>query len=366
MSPQTNGSYSRASSTDSSRHSTLRGSVAQGSPHGAGTFPAQVECTADEEVWAPDGDMYVLSQNQGVRVLFRIDRHLLASRSPTLAKSIAAEVQDGVELEDATEVACSFDPLPVWAVDEHATDLRFFLHAMLQPPPHVLNAAHRGSCIPFEEAVAVARLAHRFDVRPALDAALRHLTAFYTTAFGAYHDFSHSAALDVPGDECAVAAIQIARLTDTPSVLPLAFYACALVGCPEGAGPRASVEWRRADGRVERLSVEDERVYAAGARALREAAAALHAEVYGGNGCCQEPACELTGRMLFSLTKEYDVYLMTRRQNLPVTALCRECAVNVRAQTERVRVTLWNRIPGMFGLPEPCDGGLSSCESCTM
>ncbi|KAH9916571.1 uncharacterized protein BXZ73DRAFT_105765 [Epithele typhae] len=319
-----------------------------------GVSTPSIECTADEEVWVANGDMYVIGQ--GAHILFRVDSHLLASRSPTLSKSIHTEVQVGVRLKDVEWLGDNcFDSLPVWIVDQDTKVLRFFLKAMMQPPHRVLNAVYRGARIPFEEVVAVARLAHRFDVRHALHAALQHLTKFYTTDFRSHHDHSHSRDLDVPSDECAVAAIQIARLTNTPSILPLAFYLCSLHECPNGyLDPRLRMrfEWRPLHGPVEDLPAEDRDVCLKGVWELCEAMVGRYEKVYDGGAGCREE-CARARRRLFEATNAHGEYLMTRREEVAVDGLCGKCAADVRARMRRIRVALWNGIPGFFSLPVP-------------
>ncbi|EJF60290.1 hypothetical protein DICSQDRAFT_63386 [Dichomitus squalens LYAD-421 SS1] len=106
----------------------------------------------------------------------------------------------------------------------------------------------------FDQVSALVRLAHKYGVQDVLDRSLRALQdARYTK------DFSRYLELELDPTECdvkispvhAIGAVNLAQLTQTSALLPLALYDCCQYGGDVLDG------WRRDDGEVEYLSRED-------------------------------------------------------------------------------------------------------------
>nr|VWP00253.1 N/A [Ganoderma boninense] len=103
----------------------------------------------------------------------------------------------------------------------------------------------------FNELSAVIRLTHKYNVSQVEEQALSSLHEFdFPTSFSAYSN-------PLPGSPLAVdpwlniAIVNLARLTDTPSLLPLALFRCTYLGSNLFDG------WTREDGTVEHLAEAD-------------------------------------------------------------------------------------------------------------
>ncbi len=99
------------------------------------------------------------------------------------------------------------------------------------------------------------RLAHKYDIQAVQDQALAYIQEHcYTTDFAIYSSpaaKSKSASSIELLPVHSIGAVNLARLTDTPSILPLALYHCASLGSALLDG------WTRENGIVEHLAPAD-------------------------------------------------------------------------------------------------------------
>ena len=73
---------------------------------------------------------------------------------------------------------------------------------------------------------AILRLGHKYELQGLYDQAMDYLTTYYTISFDAWADGLNTAQWQ-PDPVDAITAINLARLTNTTSILPSAFYICA-------------------------------------------------------------------------------------------------------------------------------------------
>ena len=99
----------------------------------------------------------------------------------------------------------------------------------------------------------IVRLDHKYELNSLYEQAMGYLTTYYTTDFNSWANGSHASDWE-PEPIHAISAINLARLTNTPSILPAAFYICATLG------PDIAVGFARAVGSYERLAPEDLRL----------------------------------------------------------------------------------------------------------
>lgn len=104
---------------------------------------------------------------------------------------------------------------------------------------------------PFDELSAVIRLAHKYSIPQVQVQALASLEEYgFVTSFEAYSRTSPNSQFSFKR-AYNIGVVNLARLTDTPSLLPLALYECAYLGSTVLDG------WTRGDGTVEHLSHAD-------------------------------------------------------------------------------------------------------------
>ena len=107
--------------------------------------------------------------------------------------------------------------------------------------------------VPLEVLASLIRIAHKYVVRDVLDDALSRLKKYYTNDLSAWQDSGTRARYVSAEDADAPIVIQLARLTDTPSLLPTAFLACTELMTEYRANPDGSFEYPAAS-----LSVPDQ------------------------------------------------------------------------------------------------------------
>lgn len=206
---------------------------------------------------------------------------------------------------------------------------------------------------------AIVRLSHKYQIDHLLAQGLALLMEQYTDDFETWNTPDRTlpiAARDVD----AITAINIARLTNTPSLLPLACLAASRAGT---GMLRGCVR----DGRVvERLAFPDIERVLNGRAAWCEASSKAIARVFAPDdvsvGCPERRRCM---RILASMAGALDVILDKMYRSMAVYAwasefdeedevtgckLCDSCRDMVDARELEERKRLWNELPAMFNL----------------
>ncbi|KAH9916592.1 uncharacterized protein BXZ73DRAFT_53770 [Epithele typhae] len=293
--------------------------------------------THDDEFWLNDGTIVLVCQTIG----FRVYRELLAHQSPVFANMLESSTPSSEE---------SYQGLPVVQLSDSPTDLRHFLGALL-PKRHILCAECSYLSRMLIDKLFIAatiRLAHKYDVSSLLLQALEPLKEYYAVTFDEWCNPHARYALSVDTRSCAIAAVNLARLTDTPSVLPLALYDCCLLGSAILDG------WQNEDGVTEHLNTADLRLCLDARERLAQKNVLAFFSVYAVAvevECRNRSGCEKTLRGMVQAGQagvgkcEILVDLL-----LPHPPMCDACerALAGRARLERRR--LWERLPEILGV----------------
>ncbi|PIL26538.1 hypothetical protein GSI_12296 [Ganoderma sinense ZZ0214-1] len=299
------------------------------------------------EIWFDDGNIVLVAE----KTAFRIYRGLLVAQSTVFSDMFASSTSSPHETFDGSTPSTS---------------------------PQVENKLSPTKEEPlrtFDEVSAVIRLAHKYHIPQVQHQALSFLREHHFTH--SFPAFSHPLAPPgAGGAEIAIApvhaigAVNLARLTDTPSMLPLALYRCAYLG----AGALLD-GWTRADGTVERLSDADLRLCLAARVALANERFFLVSRVLDATPSAR---CPKRGRchtnLLHMLTRAMREREVVRAEEEEAEAdpdsgggvlrdwglliekfrdgkaLCGSCVEELgrRAVNERKRV--WNRLPEVLGI----------------
>ena len=97
---------------------------------------------------------------------------------------------------------------------------------------------------------AIVRLSHKYELDALHDWAMGYLTTYYTSSFDAWSNGDNAAQWQ-PDPVHAITAVNLARLTNTSSILPTAFYICATLS------PNVLLRVPPQDGSTEQLTPED-------------------------------------------------------------------------------------------------------------
>ena len=189
--------------------------------------------TRHEEFWFDDGSVVLVAQNTA----FRVFRTLLAAQSTVFADMLSSSSPNAEEM---------FEGCPVVHLSDSPQDAAHLLHVLLpksqrtyvlhpklstvvfttQFAPHTRLYA-REPLFSFPQISAIIRLAHKYHVQDVLDQAVLALEEYFTSDFATWDSDGIAVAFK---PRHAIAVVNLARLVDIPSLLPVAFYECALLG----------------------------------------------------------------------------------------------------------------------------------------
>ncbi|PIL26545.1 hypothetical protein GSI_12303 [Ganoderma sinense ZZ0214-1] len=226
------------------------------------------------DFWLDDGNLILLAGDTA----FRVYKGLLTKNSAVFADMFAAGSADATE---------TFDGCPVVRLPDHPKDLRDFLQYLM--PCSKLTLCKGRPVSDFAELHAAFHLAHKYQCPDVETRALSVLKRFYTPHFSDYAYFDASkAGLVRPPRNAAIAAVNIARLTETPSMLPFALYEVCTLEDHMVDG------YTRRDGSVEHLTTADLKL-CLGARGQLAKQTAFYLkgvfEANPGEGCAHTTQC---------------------------------------------------------------------------
>ncbi|PIL26543.1 hypothetical protein GSI_12301 [Ganoderma sinense ZZ0214-1] len=298
----------------------------------------QQQFTRHADFWLDDGNLILIAGDTA----FRVYQGLLKKVSSVFADMFATGSADATE---------TFDGCPVVRLPDHPKDLSDFLQYLM---PCSKLTLHDGLPVSdFAELHAAVHLAHKYQCPDVETRALSVLKKFYTPRFtnrssGPY--YTPEGFANRPSMSAAIAAVNIARLTDTPSMLPFALYeACTLE-------ERILDGYERRDGSVEHLAHKDLRLCLRARGELAKQLALFIQDVFrtGPSAECESPpqcsaalntVCDevqvdvLGGCRIFDFaTDEVSVLL------------CKECVTWIRLREEVERKTVWDMLPHTFGM----------------
>ncbi|KAM5539652.1 hypothetical protein V8D89_006761 [Ganoderma adspersum] len=320
----------------------------------------------DRDYWFEDGTLILVCQG----VAFKVYKGLLAEHS-TVFRSMFHVAQGKPETDELV------DGCPVVTLYDSPNDLRELFQLIYPLSTNLKFGTAQKVDISFISAII--RLDHKYELKGMYEQAMSYLTTYYTTNFDALVD-GRNAAQWQPDPTHAIGAINLARLTNTTSVLPLAFYICATLG------PDIARGFVREDGSVERLSPEDMRLcLEMKARLAAENAhtafllfrpVAQHCSNSSGHMYCAElwrkilehaglskaPHPVASERALDSWLENADclpaptppgpgvTFSMYMSSYSPQRTLCKGCKGHLQARDRELRRQIWKRLPEFVGL----------------
>ncbi|KAI0691704.1 hypothetical protein C8Q76DRAFT_660872 [Earliella scabrosa] len=309
-----------------------------------------------EEFWLEDGNLVLVARD----TVFRVYRQLLASQSPIFADMFASS---------SVEASETLDGCPVVRLSDSPQDLVHLLRVLL---PRTQRSVYRDNEVPpmtFNQISAMVRLAHKYGIEDVQRQALSALKADLTEFSRFYEGEGAAVIYDETvwkGEEGprrgltesssqAIGIVSLARLTDTPSLLPVALYICATLGNSMLNG------WKREDGTIEHLSEEDLRLCINGCYALSRRALEMLGNIFvPSSSCCSPPGCETNLSLAFAeaARNSYDAYspyiLVPFTDSVDSTLeafeLCSACARELPIRELATRKDAWDKLPGLFNL----------------
>ncbi|KAI0820485.1 hypothetical protein BC628DRAFT_1422821 [Trametes gibbosa] len=296
----------------------------------------------DTEYWMDDGSIVLVAGGYA----FKVYKGILAAQSPVFHDMFLSSAE-GKE---------SIDNCAVVHLSDSSEDLRHFLRAIFPLKQFKYYKEKENAKASAEAVFSVVRLAHKYQIDELQRQALACVQEYYTTRFdlweskGSRDDVSFATS---PLPTYAVGAIALARLTDTPSILPLAFYDCYRLGA------RVLDGWTHEDGSVERLSDRDLRTCLGGARELAHLSALAAARVFAPTPRCGG-GCTSLGRTFGPYTHVLNhgavldaplhPFPDDMKQLAELYGVCDACTACFQTRMKAERRAIWSQLPSLFGL----------------
>ena len=327
----------------------------------------------DGEYWLEDGNIVLVACDTA----FRVYRGLLAAQS-----SVLAELFNSIPSSTGQNI---YEGCPMVPLSDSPEELRHFLRVLFPKTQRLYVSTHPARStrshiqhavyhrfysdeeepkVEFDQICAVLQLAHKYHVEDVERQALSALKAHYTNDFDTYDDRDEDDpdTLPIAFSECeeihAIAAIRLAHLTGTPSILPTAFYECCIQGSKVLDG------YIREDGSEEHLEKADLKICMDGREALVREALKLVLRIFDPEGCDSEDCSTLAHcppallRMMvdaahYDCASACDVFTSWEgaiRDLAEKRRLCDSCTRAVVARDVDERRDIWRRLPDILGL----------------
>ncbi|KAL1938100.1 hypothetical protein VTO73DRAFT_11929 [Trametes versicolor] len=305
----------------------------------------------DAEFWFEDGSIVIVSRLGDVG--FRVYKRLLAEHSPIFRDifSLPQPNQPAVE----SSWGC-----PVVVVDESPEQLRH-LFRVIFPINGNINFGKNQRSVSMDALAAVIQLSHKYEIDQLLAQALSILTEYYTEVFEDWLNPDRETCLMVNDLGDSISAIGLARLTGTSSVLPLAYFHAGRIETKE------LDEYMRRSVCANHLMECDYYRILDGKFAVIKAGSQALARIFKPD---VEDSCEQIDDECIEALKAKACVLDELLEKLYVhptqiqtwadafddaefedgSEICPPCRAMVAARELEERKTLWEALPGIFGL----------------
>ena len=216
------------------------------------------------------------------------------------------------------------------------------------------------TAVPFEVLASLIRMGYKYALQDILDHALSRLKKFYTDDLAVWKDRASRERYVTATDDDALTAVALARLTNTPSLLPTALLVCTKI---------ATDYWEDTDGsvvpRIAALPVSDQLQLTAAKASLTESCATRPLRLLASIPCagCARPAfCRAQREAPLDALRDRDVLLAFNDKGAlePIAErfwgdvhwgrLCAACQDVLKGVDEIEIGILWDALPSIFAL----------------
>ncbi|KAI0742396.1 hypothetical protein C8Q80DRAFT_1328262 [Daedaleopsis nitida] len=295
---------------------------------------APTQLKRHDEFWLNDGNIVLIARDTA----FRVYRGLLASQSSVFEDILASSTPIADEV---------FDGCPAVRLSDSPVDVSHLLRFLLPAKQRTLY--HQEKPLPFDLLFSAVTLAHKYHIEDVERQALELIKDGLSFKF-------RQRTLVRYQPQQAIGAVNLARLTNTPSILPTALYECC--------GLRGAIldGWKREDGSVEFLSQGDLRRCINGRDSLSCINFQLIHEVFHpmpSEDCTSHRVCEVgLGLVLRDATTaggsdDYSVLSTWEeviRDSVRKHDVCAECLSRLLERDISERRFRWMRLPVMFNV----------------
>ncbi|KZT09932.1 uncharacterized protein LAESUDRAFT_645250 [Laetiporus sulphureus 93-53] len=295
----------------------------------------------DQDFWLADGNVVLLAGDHA----FRVHQSILCRRSDVFHNLFRVPQPEGGEMIDGCPVVCLSD-------SRH--DVRCLLKAL-----------YDGSSFPdpqtrweFWTLAALIRMGHKYEMAAICASALDCMKTGFPEDLDAWLDVCASGLESERMTfeaEHAIVAIRLARLTQTDSMLPAAFYLCCQLdsrhlidGVTDIDGVKHVLDpedlARCIDGRAQLQG----NVNALAARILKPKADAMCSK----RDTCRGEMQMVRDRLLYEGMSSCNVFSPPWEESVNdmCSRICNLCAANIRKRRRTFERRVWSLVPNMIGL----------------
>ncbi|KII91862.1 hypothetical protein PLICRDRAFT_523753 [Plicaturopsis crispa FD-325 SS-3] len=297
------------------------------------------------EPWIDDGNIVLQAENKQ----FRVHRSLLRSSSHVFSDMF--EVCGPAAAHQGSDEETTVDGCPVIHMADASQDWHYVLTALYDRGFYADAAVD----IPFEVLAAFLRLGKKYGIRRLHAEAMSELSAQFPTTLAAYdgpkcigpdlHRYSQFDAVH----NTAVAAINLARETNTPSLLPAALYKY----CSYAFEERVITGYHKRNQSLPTISTTDRDICISAHAALMRAQR-LHVYPWakpGMTSACGDPECSAWKATFLDVTNAHCLPL-DRFEDWSKLGFCADCAEPTRKVYATGRQKIWDALPSFFDLPD--------------
>ncbi|PCH44677.1 hypothetical protein WOLCODRAFT_123932 [Wolfiporia cocos MD-104 SS10] len=294
----------------------------------------EISVIHDGEFWYEDGNVVLVAQDVG----FKVYKGLLAQRSEVFRDLFAVAQPTCDEM---------LDGCPVIHLDDDPQELKCLFDALQYGDKYINPSAD----MTFGTLAVIIRLSNKYHIQDLQDNGVARLKAYYTDSFD---DWNRNSLDDyfqyAPAD--AITAVNLARLTNTPTILPIALYICCTLqssvlvnGLPvEGKEP-------------ERLSTEDLARCIDGRAKLSGQYIRMSHYIFSTSVAQHDGKCKTAIRAMCKASEKIDSPAVLRAYDVAGEAQTRSLCLSCRRQLEereaRERRQVWNTLPAYLDLDIP-------------
>ncbi|KAH9834005.1 uncharacterized protein C8Q71DRAFT_838244 [Rhodofomes roseus] len=302
----------------------------------------------DEELWFPDGNVVLEAQGHA----FRVYQGLLGYNSEVFRDLFTVPQPPSAE---------TFDGCPMVHLTDHPEELRHLLRVIFDGKKYYPHHVR----LDFSVVAALIRLSHKYQIQYVHEDYLSRMKSCFCTDADqwneAYIKYGSSSMAYVNTD--AIQAVNIARLTDTVSILPSALLVCCHLDANELLNGS-----RRLDDNLERLSKQDIASCINARQEILYHAIKASMEFLLTPGIPHPEECETQDRCRDCIERLRAIFLemhtaggllstafLTRTALIRGNRLCGNCRDALCKDEAEVQPQrhLWAELPGLLGIEKP-------------
>ncbi|KAI0720783.1 hypothetical protein C8T65DRAFT_567022 [Cerioporus squamosus] len=290
----------------------------------------------DKEFWMEKGNLVLLTR----RVAFKVYRGLLAMQSPVFSDMFsAADAGTSSKLEGC----------PVVEMQDSPEDLRHLLRVVLPNRHRMLYTLHPEKAFTFHQLSSLVRLGHKYQIDDVQNQALVALQKYFAPC--TFEELERANIVMSCNTRRGIELIHLSRLTNTQSMLPIAFYFCVAIGS------RVVDGWRREDRTVQHLSPEDLKRCFEGYAQMGLKRDPMTNRIFdvGPSSDCKHPATCSAKLLERYLARRASVTRLITGNTDEIKRdfrphICNACAKMLEERGVAERRALWDKLPTIFQL----------------